>query len=64
MVDIWFGILRLKSLRGASFADTGQLGAHIKAFQDAYNANTHPFVWRKRAIKGSQLSNSIKNFCN
>ena len=64
MVEIWFGILRLKSLRGASFADTSQLGAHIKAFQEAYNETAHPFVWKKREIRGTQLAHSIKNFCN
>jgi len=64
MVEIWFGILTLKSLRGASFTDTEQLGAHIKAFQEAYNETAHPFVWKKREIRGAQLSNSIKNFCN
>ena len=64
MVEIWFGILTLKSLRGASFTDTGQLGAHIKAFLDAYNASAHPFVWKKREIRGTQLAHSIKNFCN
>jgi transposase len=32
MVEIWFGILTLKSLRGASFSSTQELGAHIKAF--------------------------------
>ena len=64
MVEIWFGILTLKSLRGASFRDTGQLGSHIRAFVAAYNDQAHPFVWRKRKIRGAQLSNSIKNFCN
>lgn len=64
MVELWLGILRLKSLRGASFADTSQLGAHIKAFQEAYNETAHPFVWKKREIRGTQLAHSIKNFCN
>jgi len=36
MVEIWFGILTLKSLRGASFSSTQELGTHIKAFQKAY----------------------------
>lgn len=64
MVEIWFGILSLKSLRGASFSSTQELGAQIKAFQTAYNKTAQPFVWRKREIKGAQLTNSIKNFCN
>ena len=64
MVEIWFGILTLKSLRGASFSSTQELGAQIKAFQKAYNKTAQPFVWRKRKIKGSQLTNSVKNFRN
>ena len=64
MVEIWFGILTVKSLRGANFRDTGQLGAHIRAFVESYNEHAHPFVWRKRKIKGAQLSYSINNFRN
>jgi len=64
MVEIWFGILTLKSLRGMSFSSTKELGAHIKAFQKAYNATAQPFIWKKREIRGAQLVNSIKNFCN
>jgi transposase len=64
MVEIWFGILTLKSLRGASFSITQELGAHIKAFQKAYNETAWPFVWKKREIKGAQLTNSIRNFRN
>jgi hypothetical protein len=64
MVEIWFGILTLKSLRGASSSTTQELGAHIKAFQDAYIETAQPFVWKKREVKGAQLTNSIRNFCN
>jgi len=64
MVEIWFGILTLKSLRGASFSSTQELCSHIKAFQDAYNKTARPFVWKKREVRGAQLTNSIRNFCN
>lgn len=64
MVEIWFGILSLKCLRGASFTSTQELGEQIKQFEKAYNKNAKPFIWRKREIRGSQISNSIKNFCN
>jgi hypothetical protein len=50
MVEIWFGILTLKSLRGASFSSTQELGAQIKAFQKAYNKTAQPFVLKKREI--------------
>jgi hypothetical protein len=62
IVEIWFGILTLKSLRGANFSSTQELGAHIKAFQKAYNETARPFVWKKREIKGAQLTNSIRKF--
>ena len=64
MVEIWFGILTLKLLWGASFSSTQDLCSHIKAFQDAYNKTAQPFVWKKREVKGAQLTNSIRNFCN
>ena len=64
MEEIRFGILRLKSLRGASFTDTAQLAEQIMAFQKAYNETAQPFVWKKREIRGAQLSSSVRNFRN
>ncbi len=64
MVEIWFGILTRQSLRGASFSNTQALGEHIAAFVESYNQNAQPFVWRKREVKGCQLRNNARNFCN
>jgi transposase len=64
MVEIWFGILTRKSLRKKSFSNTGDLAAHIEAFTEAYNETAHPFVWKKREVKGSQLKNIARNFSN
>ena len=64
MVEIWLGILTRKSLRGASFANTKALCAHIGKFIEAYNQTAKPFVWKKREVKGAQLTNNIRNFCN
>jgi transposase len=64
MVEIWFGILSRKSLRGASFENTRELCAHIAKFTEAYNETAKPFVWRKRDVRGTQLSNNLHNFCN
>lgn len=64
MVEIWFGIFTRQSLRGASFPNTEILAEHISAFVKAYNQNAQPFVWRKREIKGCQLRNTARNFCN
>jgi transposase len=64
MVEIWLGILSRKSLRGASFANTQVLCEHIRIFIESYNQTAEPFVWKKREVKGAQLTNTLKNFCN
>jgi len=64
MVEIWLGILTRKSLRGASFASTELLCAHIGKFIEAYNQSAKPFVWKKREVRGAQLTNNVRNFCN
>lgn len=64
MVEIWFGILGRKSLRGKSFSSTGELGSHIEKFIASYNQNAKPFIWKKREVRGAQLKNNVRNFCN
>ncbi len=64
MVEIWFGILSRKALKGASFRSIDQLREAIEAFVEAYQPKAKPFVWRKREVKGSQLKNTIINLCN
>jgi transposase len=63
-IEIWFGLLTRKSLRGANFASKDQLRLAIEAFVARTNANPKPFHWRKREVKGSQLRNTIINLCN
>jgi transposase len=63
-VEIWFGILTRKTLRGASFSSKDQLRSAIEAFVGITNQNPKPFRWRKREVKGSQLRNTIINLCN
>lgn len=63
-VEIWFGILARKALRGASFKNVTELKTAIEAFIAAYNPKAKPFKWRKREVKGSQLRNTIVNLCN
>ena len=63
-VEIWFGILTRKALRGASFTSPEQLSQAITDFVSTYNEKSEPFVWRKREVKGSQLRNTIVNLCN
>jgi transposase len=63
-VEIWFGILSRKALRGASFKNVTELRQAIEAFIAAYKRKAKPFKWRKREVKGSQLRNTIVNLCN
>ena len=62
-VEIWFGILSRKALRGLSTKSTAELRQAIEAFITAYAQHAKPFKWRKREVKGSQLRNTIVNLC-
>jgi len=63
-VEIWFGILSRKALRGLSTRSTLELRQAIEAFIKAYAQHAKPFKWRKREVKGTQLRNTIVNLCN
>ena len=60
-VEIWFGILTRKALKGASFDSKEALAKAIRDFCDVWHENAHPFIWRKREVKGAQLRNTIGN---
>lgn len=63
-IEIWFGIMSRKVLRGASFDSVDQLTEAIEKYLNAYNSQAKPFVWRKREVKGSQLRDTVANLCN
>jgi transposase len=63
-VEIWFGILSRKALRGLSAKNTADLRQAIEEFVAAYSKHAKPFKWRKREVKGSQIRNTIVNLCN
>jgi len=63
-VEIWFGILSRKALRGLSARSTSDLAKAIEAFVAAYEKHPKPFKWRKRDVKGAQIRNTIVNLCN
>jgi hypothetical protein len=63
-VEIWFGILSRKVLRGLSAKSTAELRQAIETFITAYDKHAKPFKWRKREVKGSQLRNTIVNLRN
>jgi hypothetical protein len=62
MVEIFFGILSRKALKGGDFASCDSLKQAIEDFIKAYNENAEPFVWTKPEAKGSQLRSSANNF--
>jgi len=64
MVEIWFGLLSRKALRGASFRSPEELRKAIEDFVAVYGSTAKPFVWRKREVKGSQLRDTIANLRN
>jgi hypothetical protein len=63
-VEIWFGPLTRKTLRGARFASKDQLRSALEAFVAKANEPPKPFNSRKREVRGSQLRNTIINLCN
>lgn len=63
-VEIWFGIMSRKVLRGANFAATSELKWAVEKYIAAYNQIARPFVWKKREVVGSQIKNIIANLCN
>ncbi len=63
-VEIWFGIMTRKVLRGANYRGVDELTRSIRNYIAAYNDSAKPFVWNKREVKGSQLKNTIVNLCN
>jgi transposase len=63
-VEIWFGILSRKALRGLSSKSTAELRLAIESFIQSYARHAKPFKWRKREVQGSQLRNTIVNLCN
>ena len=64
LVEVWFGLLTRKALRGASFPSKTDLRNAIEAFIQATNNHPRPFVWRKREVNGAQLRNTIVNLRN
>ena len=64
LVEVFFGLLTRQALRGASFPTKESLREKILAFVAKHNQQPMPFRWRKREVKGSQLRNTVSNFCN
>ncbi len=63
-VEIWFGIMSRKVLRGANFTAVAELKAAVEKYIAAYNKGARPFIWKKREVVGTQIKNTIANLCN
>ena len=63
-IEIWFGILSRKVLKGANHKSKEELRLSVESFIKAYNTTAQPFKWRKREVKGTQLKNTIANLRN
>ena len=63
LVEVWFGIMSRKVLRGASFEGTEALAKAISDYISAYNETAEPFVWKKREVVGTQIKDSLANLC-
>jgi hypothetical protein len=60
-VEVWFSMLSVQSLRGASFTAVKELVAHIEAFIAAYNQECVPFDWRKINPEVKSFSSKYAN---
>ena len=50
-IQIWFSILSMAALRGASFTSSGQIREAIGRFVKACNGNAAPFEWTKQEVR-------------
>jgi len=63
-IEIWFGILSRKTLKGTSFKDTTSLKNAIEAYIVRHNQKAQPFKWRRREVVGSQIKDTLSNLHN
>jgi len=64
-VEIWFGVLSRKALRGANSRGTEKLRSVIQSISERTGKTAKPAVWRKRDVKGgSQLGKTTVSLCN
>lgn len=63
-IEVWFSILQVQSLRGASFTSIKQLRQHIDAFAESYNITAQPFEWHKVSVKNKNLKTSFRTYAS
>ncbi|MFO7866614.1 MAG: IS630 family transposase [Candidatus Aminicenantes bacterium] len=64
MVEIWFNIFSRKVLKQGSFNSTAELADKIGEYITASNGKAHPFIWKKREVRGTQIHDTIANLRN
>lgn len=55
MVEIWFSLLSRHALNGKSHQSVKELITSIENYLKVYNANAHPFEWRKEKVFPGKL---------
>ena len=63
-MEIWFGIMARKVLRGANLTVVSDTQDVIEKYIAVYNKAVKPFVWKKRKVVGSQIQDTLANLCS
>lgn len=62
-VEVWFGILWKKALRGGSFIAVYQLRKLIDDFEDVYNETATPFKWKAEKVYPCEPKHNYIDLC-
>ena len=63
-IEVWFGILTLRVLRGGSFISPRDLRGAIDRFTSAWCEDCSPFAWTKEEVHQVTLKRSYSELCN
>jgi len=63
-IEVWFSILTVRVLRGASFTSTKELRSAIESFTKAYCEDCSPFAWKKEKVHQVTLKRCYSDLCN
>ena len=62
-IEVWFSILAVRVLRGASFTSTKELRGAIERFTAAYCEDCSPFAWKKEKVHQVTLKRCYSDLC-
>ena len=63
-IEVWFGILTLRVLRGGSFISPRDLRGAIDRFTSAWCEDCSPFAWTKEEVHQVTLKRRYSDLCN